>query len=166
MSIPDRPGYRPCVGTMLVNAEGLVFVGERLPEPSGPVLSHPWQMPQGGVDAGEDLLAAARRELHEETNVSSVALIAEAPDWYAYDIPAELAGPKRRKWKGQIQKWFAFRFTGEESEIDLAHPAAGHAPEFRAWRWVEIDALPGLVVPFKRPVYEKVVDAFRALVRP
>ena len=163
MTPQTRPEYRPCVGAMLLNARGLVFVGERLPEPGEPPLLHPWQMPQGGVDPGEDLIEAARRELREETNVSSVELLGEAPDWYAYDIPRELAGPKRRKWRGQIQKWFAFRFTGEESEIDLAHPAAGHAPEFEAWRWVPMDELPGLVVPFKRPVYEKVVAAFRHL---
>jgi putative (di)nucleoside polyphosphate hydrolase len=162
MTTTPDPRYRPCVGAMLINGSGLVFVGERLPEPDGPVLSHPWQMPQGGVDPGEDLIAAAKRELHEETGVSSVKLLAEAPGWYAYDIPPELAGPKRRKWRGQTQKWFAFRFLGDEREIDLA--GAGHAPEFRAWRWVEMDALPGLVVPFKRPVYEKVVEAFRGLV--
>jgi putative (di)nucleoside polyphosphate hydrolase len=122
-------------------------------------------MPQGGVDPGEDLIAAAKRELYEETNVSSVALLAEAPEWYAYDIPPEAVGERwRRKWRGQTQKWFAFRFTGEESEIDVARPGGGaHDPEFEDWRWVEMRELPALVVPFKRPVYEKVVAAFAHL---
>jgi putative (di)nucleoside polyphosphate hydrolase len=159
--------YRPCVGVMLINAEGLVFVGRRrnkkLREHVAP--GHEWQMPQGGVDEGEDAYAAALRELAEETNVTSVKLLAEASDWFAYDLPDDIA---KEAWKGrycgQTQKWFALRFTGDESEIDIEHPAGGHKPEFDAWRWVPMAALPELIIPFKRPVYERVVAEFASLV--
>jgi putative (di)nucleoside polyphosphate hydrolase len=159
--------YRPCVGVMLINAEGLVFVGRRrnkkLREHVAP--GHEWQMPQGGVDEGEVAYAAALRELSEETNVTSVKLLAEASDWFAYDLPDDIA---KEAWKGrycgQTQKWFALRFTGDESEIDIEHPAGGHKPEFDAWRWVPMAALPELIIPFKRPVYERVVAEFASLV--
>jgi putative (di)nucleoside polyphosphate hydrolase len=159
--------YRPCVGVMLINAEGLVFVGRRrnkkLREHVAP--GHEWQMPQGGVDEGEDAYAAALRELAEETNVTSVKLLAEASDWFAYDLPDDIA---KEAWKGrycgQTQKWFALRFTGDESEIDIEHPAGGHKPEFDAWRWVPMATLPELIIPFKRPVYERVVAEFASLV--
>jgi putative (di)nucleoside polyphosphate hydrolase len=161
---PDDLPYRRCVGAMLLNREGLVFVGHRVADEENRSLSYPWQMPQGGVDKGEELEPAARRELHEETNIGSVALLAEAPDWYAYDIPRETVSGKMAKWRGQTQKWFAYRFTGPDSEIDVAAPGGGaHKAEFSAWRWVPMAELPGLVVPFKRPVYEKVVAAFRHL---
>ena len=122
-------------------------------------------MPQGGIDPGEDPYAAALRELYEETNVRTVRLLAEAPDWYAYDLPALVAG---RAWKGryrgQTQKWFAFRFEGEDAEIDIARPAGGrHRPEFDEWRWERMERLPELIIPFKRAVYENVVGAFRHL---
>ncbi len=154
--------YRRCVGAMLLNAAGHVFVGHRLPDHENSSLDYPWQMPQGGVDEGEDLVAAARRELAEETNVTSAALLAEAPDWYAYDIPRDVVGARMAKWRGQTQKWFAFRFEGPDSEINVSSPL-GAEPEFSDWRWVPMDTLPGLVVPFKRPVYEEVVRAFRHL---
>ena len=155
--------YRPCVGVMLVNREGRVFVGRRankaLREHVAP--GHEWQMPQGGIDEGEDPLKAAIRELQEETDVVSISLIAEAPDWFAYDLPDDIA---KEAWKGrylgQRQKWFAFRFEGDDNEINIAAPAGGHRPEFDAWRWEDKAALPGLIIPFKRPVYEKVVAAF------
>src|SRR6476661_2341757 len=161
--------YRPCVGVMLINAEGLVFVGRRrnkkLREHVAP--GHEWQMPQGGVDEGEDAYAAAMRELAEETNVTSVTLLAEASDWFAYDLPDDIA---REAWKGrycgQTQKWFALRFTGDEREIDIEHPAGGHKPEFDAWRWAPMADLPGLIIPFKRPVYERVVAEFSRLAAP
>lgn len=155
--------YRRCVGAMLLNRDGLVFVGHRLPDHENNSLDDPWQMPQGGVDEGEDLLVAAKRELAEETNVTSVSFLAEAPDWYSYDIPREVVGARMAKWRGQTQKWFAFRFEGDESEINVAHPLGGHEAEFSGWRWVPMSDLPGLVVPFKRPVYEQVVTAFRHL---
>eukprot|EP01037_Dinobryon_pediforme_P046968 gene46968-60677_t len=120
-------------------------------------------MPQGGVDAGEDPIDAAWRELHEETNVRSAKLIAEAPEWYSYDIPRSVVGERwKHKWRGQTQKWFAFRFEGDESEIDILHPPAGEQ-EFAEWRWERMERLPELIIPFKRPVYEKVVAAFRGL---
>jgi putative (di)nucleoside polyphosphate hydrolase len=157
------PLYRPCVGVMLLNRQGLVFVGRRAGKGRAEHVeaAHEWQMPQGGIDEGETPHEAALRELHEETGVSSVSLIAEAPDWYAYDIPAELRG---RDWKGrytgQRQKWFALRFEGEESEIRIQHPPGGHRPEFDAWRWERMDRLPDLIIPFKREVYEQVVKLF------
>ena len=154
--------YRPCVGVTLINARGLVFIGRRkdrsLAEHVAP--GHEWQMPQGGIDAGEEPFAAALRELREETNVASVSSLAEAPDWLAYDLPQDIAmSAWKGRYQGQRQKWFALRFTGEDSEIDIDAPG-GHKAEFDAWRWVEMAALPGLIIPFKRPVYEKVVEAF------
>ena len=156
--------YRPCVGVVLFNPAGLVWIGRR--RKGGPEHTdslHEWQMPQGGIDPGEDPLEAARRELYEETNVRSVSLLAEAPDWLAYDIPREIVGEVwKGRYRGQTQKWFAFRFEGDEREIDIACPA-GHEPEFDAWRWEPIERLPGLIIPFKRPVYEEVVRIFRPL---
>ena len=163
-TIPDPDSYRPCVGIMLINHEGLVFVGRRRREAGADAIAdvHAWQMPQGGIDPGEDPDRAALRELREETNVSSVEKLAEAPEWYTYDLPEALAG---RSWKGryrgQTQKWFALRFTGSDDEIDIDAPGGGrHKPEFDAWRWERMDRLAGLIVPFKRPVYEQVVSAF------
>ncbi len=160
----DLP-YRTCVGVMLINPKGLVFIGRRAGGIEHVDDTHVWQMPQGGVDPGEDPYEAALRELYEETNVRSVRLLAEAPEWYSYDLPAVVAG---RAWKGryrgQTQKWFAFRFEGEDAEIDIARPAGGrHRPEFDEWRWERLERLPDLIIPFKRPVYEKVVEAFAHL---
>jgi len=160
MSHYDDLPYRSCVGMMLLNSEGLVFIGRRAGGPEHVDKAHVWQMPQGGIDHGEDHWAAARRELFEETNARSVEKLAEAPDWLTYDIPRTIAG---RAWKGrfrgQRQKWFAIRFTGEDSEINVVSPA-GHKPEFIDWRWEPMENLPDLVVPFKRPVYERVVQEF------
>ena len=156
--------YRRCVGIMLLNAHGQVFVGQR---PDGgaehAAPGFDWQMPQGGIDGNEEPLEAARRELYEETNVRSTRLLAEAPDWYSYDIPRAVVGQAwKGRYRGQTQRWFAFRFEGPESEIDVASPA-GHKPEFTAWAWVPMRDLPGMVIPFKRPVYERVVEAFASL---
>jgi putative (di)nucleoside polyphosphate hydrolase len=145
---------------MVFNAQGLVFVGRRIFVEIG----ENWQMPQGGVDEGEDLHAAVLRELAEETGIKSVRVESEAAEWFQYDLPrAEIGRALKGKFRGQRQKWFALRFSGAESEIDLA--AHGH-PEFDAWRWVEIDELVNLIVPFKREVYGKVVEVFRAFARP
>ncbi len=163
----DLP-YRPCVGVMVLNRDGLVWVGRRLSEgnsEAAPGTPQLWQMPQGGIDEGEDALKAAHRELYEETGIRSVSLLAEAPDWITYDLPAQLIGiGLKGKYRGQKQRWFAFRFEGDESEIAINPPPGGHTAEFDAWDWKAMDLLPGLIVDFKRPAYEQVVAAFRHLV--
>jgi putative (di)nucleoside polyphosphate hydrolase len=158
--------YRPCVGVMLVNSQGLVFIGRRVGSLENAANRYEWQMPQGGIDEGEDPRDAAVRELYEETNVRSVMLLAEAPEWYSYDLPDEVpAKGWTKRYRGQTQKWFLFRFTGPDSEIDIAHPAGGaHEPEFDAWRWEHVEKIPALIVPFKRDVYERVVAGFRPLI--
>jgi len=165
MSEREALPYRPCVGIMLLNRDGLVFTGRRRGGPENPAPTHEWQMPQGGIDNGEEPREAALRELYEETNVTSVKALLEAPDWFSYDIPEAIAGKGwTRKYRGQTQKWFAFRFTGEDSEIDIANPGGGkHKAEFDAWRWERMDGLADLIVPFKREVYRRVVAAFRHL---
>ena len=162
--------YRRNVGAAVFNREGHVFLGRRKKRRGGMelVAGHEWQMPQGGIDGGESPLEAARRELFEETNISHVSLLAEAPDWLSYDLPPEaLAGRWKGRYRGQTQKWFAFRFEGEDGEIDIDRPGGGaFDPEFEAWRWAPLATLPALVVPFKRPVYQAVVAAFKDLARP
>jgi putative (di)nucleoside polyphosphate hydrolase len=157
----DLP-YRPCVGMMLLNSEGRVFIGRRRNGPEHVDATHVWQMPQGGLDLGEDPEAAARRELYEETNIRSADILGSIDDWLTYDIPREILGQAwGGKYRGQTQKWFAMRFTGDEREIDVAHPAGGqHKPEFVEWRWEPMRNLPDLVVPFKRKIYERVVKDF------
>jgi putative (di)nucleoside polyphosphate hydrolase len=160
----EKLPYRLCVGVMVLNRDGRVFVGRRFAGPEHVDVKHPWQMPQGGVDPGEDPYPAALRELAEETNITSVKLLAEAPEWFTYDLPREVVPHAwGGRYRGQKQKWYALRFTGRESEIDVAHPAGGHEPEFSKWRWVPMRDLPDLIIPFKRNVYEQVVAAFAHL---
>jgi putative (di)nucleoside polyphosphate hydrolase len=157
----DNLPYRPCVGMMLFNKKGRVFIGRRTDGPEHVDETHVWQMPQGGVDPKEDPWPAALRELYEETNITSVEKLAESKEWYSYDIPREIVGKAwKGKYRGQTQKWYALRFTGKESEIDVLNPAGGHEPEFVEWRWEKIERLPALIVPFKRSVYEQVVQEF------
>ena len=161
--IADLP-YRPCVGVALFNRDGLVWIGIRSDkEAEGEGEGHWWQMPQGGLDEGEDPYKASLRELYEETSVRSVSLIREARGWFKYDLPPDLVGQSwDGRFRGQKQKWFALRFEGEESEIDVLHPGGGkHKAEFSAWRWEKLARLPDLIVPFKRKVYEEVVAAFK-----
>jgi putative (di)nucleoside polyphosphate hydrolase len=152
LSDRDLPLYRPGVGIMLVNREGLVFVGRRNDVPAGLAA---WQMPQGGIDPGETPREAAMRELREEVGTGKADILGETKGWLHYDLPAEIAGkPWGGRYRGQRQKWFAMRFTGEDRDIDLA---AEH-PEFDAWEWVPAERLPELIVPFKRPLYLAVLD--------
>lgn len=151
-----EPSYRPCVGIIVFNAAGQVWLGQR----AGTSAPHNWQFPQGGIDAGEDPLAASLRELEEETGIRSVSLLAQTPDWILYDFPPQvIASGGARGFRGQKQLWFAYRFLGSDDEIDLA---AHHQVEFDAWRWVDIQEAIEAVVPFKRSVYEQVAKAFAA----
>jgi putative (di)nucleoside polyphosphate hydrolase len=147
--------YRPCAGVMLLNPKGLIFAGQRKDNPVSA-----WQMPQGGIDAGEKPRAAALRELWEETGVTAdlVEFIAKSPDWLTYDLPEELLGRVwGGKFRGQRQRWFLFRFLGRDDQIDIAT----EHPEFSEWRWVTADEMLASIVPFKRAVYAEVVGAFR-----
>ena len=151
---PSLP-YRPCAGVMLVNSEGRAFVGQRID-----TVLEAWQMPQGGIDPGEDAEAAARRELGEETGIAPehVELIARGDRELFYDLPPEMIGKVwRGKWRGQRQWWFLYRFTGRDSDVHIDTPH----PEFRAWRWADPEELPALAVPFKRALYDDVLAMFR-----
>lgn len=165
---PETLPYRPCVGIMVLNREGLVWTGHRLAEENSEYDGSPqlWQMPQGGIDKGEDPLPAAYRELYEESGIRTVSLLAEAPGWINYDLPRHLVGiGLKGKYRGQTQKWFAFRFEGDESEIDILNPIGGHKPEFDAWRWIELAQTPELIIPFKREVYREVARLFAGVAR-
>lgn len=164
---PPPPGliYRPCVGLMVINHKGQVWIGRRpnasdSPEGAGSW----WQMPQGGIDPGETPELAAKRELWEETGITSAAIIAESPDWYTYDLPSYLHG---RVWggryRGQRQKWFLMRFEGTDGQVNIT-PSDAEKIEFDMWRWADLNEVVDLIVPFKREVYAKVVDAFAPLV--
>ena len=153
-------GYRPCVGVMLVNGDGKVFVGRRIDNKEGDW----WQMPQGGVDKGESARDGALRELEEEIGVPEklVEILEETDDWLYYDFPPDLKKRLPGPYIGQRQKWFAFRFKGSDSDVRLDR----HTPEFDAWRWAPLDETPGLVVPFKRLVYSEVAQRFERWTEP
>ena len=147
--------YRPCVGIMLIGPPGRIFVARRVDTPGA------WQMPQGGIDAGETPRDAALRELKEETGSDKARIVAESRDWHRYDLPTGLAGKVwKGRYRGQAQKWFALRFTGRDDAFDLA----AHNQEFDAWRWATPDEVLEGIVPFKRPVYEAVLEEFAALI--
>ncbi|HEV8679374.1 MAG TPA: RNA pyrophosphohydrolase [Stellaceae bacterium] len=162
MTLPDSvlALYRPAVGIMLLNRDGRVFVGRRIDMPTGLAA---WQMPQGGIDADETPRQAALRELAEEVGTARAEIVGESRTWLHYDLPAEIAGKMwGGRYRGQRQKWFAMRFTGEDADID---PAATEHPEFDAWEWVSPERLPELIVPFKRQLYLDVLAEFRAYCR-
>jgi putative (di)nucleoside polyphosphate hydrolase len=145
--------YRPCVGICLINPKGLIFIGERRG-----MAGDNWQMPQGGIDDQEEPLAAAKRELLEETGVRNVNYLAESKAWHCYDVPSERR-PKywKDRYVGQCQRWFAFRFEGDDREVDLD----AHEPEFNLWRWAQPDEVVELAVSFKRDIYRAVIDEFK-----
>ena len=155
--------YRPNVGIALFNGGGDVLVARRVAD-DGPEVIFPgqeWQLPQGGIEQGEDPYRAALRELHEETGVTHSIYLGET-DWIAYDFPPYNGPPHRlAEFCGQRQKWFALKFTGDDAEIDLSQ-ARGSEPEFDAWLWVRLDTVSGLVVPFKRHVYKEIETCFSA----
>jgi putative (di)nucleoside polyphosphate hydrolase len=161
---PATLPYRPCVGIVILNVEGLIWLGRRIGELVEQENAYRWQMPQGGIDPEEDPRTAALRELYEETGIRSVEVLAETKDWITYDLPAGFAGVALKgKYRGQRQKWFAMQFTGNEQEIDLA--PAGHKPEFDAWRWAPAKDVAELIVPFKRSAYNAVLAEFNHLVQ-
>ena len=151
--------YRRGVGALLINPAGKVFVGRR----KGPRRKDSWQMPQGAIDEGETPADAVLRELEEETGTRDAAIVAETEDWLTYDLPQDMMGVAwGGRYRGQTQKWFALEFTGRDSDFRLDAHAK---PEFTAWKWVELDALPGLIVPFKRRLYDDVIARFRDIPR-
>jgi len=158
----DHLPYRPCVGIMLFNKHRHVWIGRRADaDPKRRKYGTWWQMPQGGIDKGEDPARAALRELEEETGVKSAKIIAETTDWLTYDLPADLQGKAwKGRYKGQQQKWFAVEFSGSDDEIMLDEGPAGTHPEFDAWRWAQLPEIVDLIVPFKREVYRKVISEF------
>lgn len=145
--------YRPCVGIMLINKLGLVFVGRRIDNSADK-----WQMPQGGIDDGENPQEAAFRELMEEVGTANAEVVASLDEWLYYDLPDELKGKMwGGKYLGQRQRWFAMRFLGEDSEINIQT----EEPEFQEWKWIEREQLPDLIVEFKRELYKKVLKEFQ-----
>ena len=165
----DNRHYRPNVGIALFNASGRVLIGRRFRD-DGPEIILPgleWQMPQGGIDAGENPRTAVMRELWEETGVSNAEYLGET-DWLSYEFPPFVAPASHRlaKFRGQRQKWFALRFTGSDAEIDPLTARNGQPPEFDRWRWERLDLVADLVVPFRRDVYRSVAESFAAFAAP
>ncbi|MGQ0673667.1 MAG: RNA pyrophosphohydrolase [Hyphomicrobium sp.] len=158
--------YRASAGILLINRDGRVWTGRRLPKWSGDGAGFIWQMPQGGIDPGESPERAAVRELEEETGIRSVDVVGELPRWLSYDLPADLVGVALKgRYRGQRQKWFAMRFWGDDSEIDIG-PRNGKKAEFDRWAWRRAAEVPELIVPFKRAVYETVLTEFSHHLRP
>jgi len=153
----DQRPYRPGIGLVLLNARGLTFVAQRIDTPG-----NAWQFPQGGIDEGEDPRATALREMEEEIGTNKAEIIAESREWISYDLPPDIADKSwKGRFRGQAQKWFCARFTGTDADINLetAHP------EFCRWRWMELEEVPPLIIPFKRVLYDKVAAEFLPVVR-
>ena len=156
----DLP-YRDNVGAVLFNRDGLIFVARRADLPNAEGAPGGWQLPQGGMDSGEDPRVAVFRELEEEIGTARAEIIAEHPDWLTYDLPPELLGKALGgQFRGQRQRWFALRFTGTDSDIRLD---LDPHPEFDAWRWARLEELPGMAVAFKRAIYETLARDFAHL---
>lgn len=157
--------YRPCVGIVLVNADGLVWTGERIAKWTGDQSERRWQLPQGGIDEGESPVEAAFRELKEETGTSNAEIVAESAGWLTYDLPEESLGiALKGKYRGQTQKWFVMRFLGSDADIDISE-RRGHKAEFSKWRWAMLGDMVDDVVSFKRPVYRELAREFSSFVR-
>jgi len=161
-STPLSLPIRPCVGIVLFNPQGLVWVGRRRPKWAS---NHVWQLPQGGIEPSEPSREAAFRELWEETGVRNASLLAEIPGWLSYELPRDLLGVALKgKYGGQRLRWYAMRFEGGDEEIDIGRKGA-MKPEFDAWRWVPLKDVPGLAVEFRRPIYDEVVQEFSGFAR-
>jgi putative (di)nucleoside polyphosphate hydrolase len=159
---PNSLPYRPCVGIMLLNAQSMIWLGRRFNDFVTDERHRRWQMPQGGIDSGEDARDAVFRELYEETGIRSAEIIGESNNWISYDLPLEAVGRALGgRYRGQTQKWFAMRFTGDESEINLA--PEGGSPEFDAWKWAAANEVLDEIVAFKRETYEAVLKEFAHL---
>lgn len=161
--LPENLPYRPNVGAVLFNAQGLVFVGRRRLHPTQEAGPGGWQLPQGGIDLNEDPRIAVLRELAEEIGTDRAEIIGEHPEWFQYDLPSDIVGTALGgKYRGQRQRWYALRFTGVDADIDLN---AEEHPEFDMWRWAPLTELPDLAVPFKRTIYEALATYFAPLAR-